>query len=180
MRTLTDMLIASALVVLFLVLPADLAAKERRGANLVVTRLDGSQVRGELIAVKPDSLLLLSDLGRDESIDLANIKSIRIVRKSRAGKGAFIGSMGGVLTGVVLGAASGGIDEFTSGGAAVWLGITLGVVGGLGGLVVGSMAGVDSSFTVAGKAETVVAAYWDKLRAHARVPRLPGRSPSAR
>jgi hypothetical protein len=81
MKKVTAKLIVSALVVSFLILPAGLSAKERRGADLIVTRLDGSQLSGELIAVKP---------------------------------------------------------------------------------------------------ETVVNEYWDKLRAHARVPRLSGRSPSSR
>jgi len=173
MKTITAKLIASVLVVSFLVLPAGLSAKERRGANLIVTRLDGSQVSGELIAVKRDSLLLLS-AGTDLTIDLADIKSIRIVRKSRAGRGAFLGSMGGALTGGVLGAVSGGIDEYTSGEAAVVLGFFFGVIGGLGGLSLGTIMGVDTTIAVAGEPAEVVADHWDKLRAHSREGRLPG------
>ena len=173
MKTMTTKLIASALVVLFLVIPADLSAKERRGANLIVTRLDGSQVAGELIAVKPDSLLLLS-AGTDLTIALAEIKSIRIVRKSRVGRGAFLGFLGGLLTGGVLGAASGGLDEYTSGEAAVVLGAFFGVIGGLGGLSLGTIMGVDTTIAVAGEPAEVVADHWDRLRTYSREGRLPG------
>lgn len=167
-------LVALTLVVFLLVIPDSVSAKERRGANIVVTRLDGSQVGGELIAVKPDSLLLLS-AGTDLTIAMAEIKSIRIVRKSRAGRGAFLGSIGGVLTGGVLGAVSGGgIDELTSGAFALVLGFSFGVIGGLGGLSLGAIMGVDTTIAVAGEPEEVVADHWDRLRTYSREGRLPG------
>ena len=40
-------------------LSGNLIAKERRGAELIVQKKDGQQIRGELIAVKQNSLLLL-------------------------------------------------------------------------------------------------------------------------
>ena len=178
MKTMTAKLIASALVVSFLVLPAGLSAKERRGADLIVTKLDGSQLSGELIAVKRDSLLLLSN-GRDESVDLADIKTVRIVKKSLAGKGALYGFLAGALGGAGVGLAMGRTDLFEE-KTPLALGVFGGAIGALSGLLVGSVAGLDSSFTVAGKPEAAVNEYWDKLRAHAREPRLPGRSPSSR
>ena len=178
MKTMTAKLIVSALVVSFLVLPAGLSAKERRGANLIVTRLDGSQLSGELIAVKRDSLLLLSN-GRDESVDLADIKTVRIVKKSLAGKGALYGFLAGAAGGALWGSANQDEDVWGNGTALV-AGAYVGAIGALSGLLLGSVAGLDSSFTFAGKPETVVNEYWDKLRAHAREPRLPGRSSSSR
>jgi hypothetical protein len=171
MKNVCGKLIASALVVSFLILPAGLSAKERRGANLIVTRLDGSQVSGELIAVKRDSLLLLS-YGRDESIDLLDVKTVRIVKKSRAGKGALYGFLVGAAGGAVVGLAMGRTDM---GGNKTWLltGGYGGAMGALSGLLVGSVAGVDSIFSFAGQSEAAESAYWEKLRAHARVPRLP-------
>jgi hypothetical protein len=178
MKIVTAKLIASALVVSFLVLPAGLSAKERRGANLIVTRLDGSQVSGELIAVKRDSLLLLSN-GRDESIDLADVKTVRIVKKSRAGKGALYGFLVGAAGGALWGSANQDSDVWGNGTA--WVaGAYVGAIGALTGLLAGSVLGLDSSFTIAVEPETVVNEYWNKLRAHARVPRLPGRSSSSR
>ena len=172
MRTLTGMLIASAAIIVFLALPADLSAMERRGAELIVTRLDGSQVGGELIAVKRDSLLLLS-YGRDESIDLADIKTVRIVKKSLAGKGALYGFLVGAVGGAGVGLAMGRTDAFEEKTPLV-LGVFGGAIGALSGLLLGSVAGLDSNFTVAGKSEAAVSAYWDKLRAYSREGRLPG------
>ncbi len=46
------------LIFSLVMLPTSLYAK-KRGAKIVVTKLDGQQIKGELIAVKPNSLLLL-------------------------------------------------------------------------------------------------------------------------
>jgi hypothetical protein len=166
------MLIASVLIISFLIFPADLSAKERRGANLIVTRLDGSQVAGELIAVKPDSLLLLSNVGRDESIDLANIKTVRIVRKSRAGLFAGIGGAAGAAVGATVGAYvfNGGSDDEP---ASLRNGLVFGALGALAGWLADSMVNSDTHFTVAEKAPEVVAGFWDKLQAYSRMGRLP-------
>jgi hypothetical protein len=172
MKTMTAKLIASVLVVSFLVLPADLSAKERRGAKIVITRLDGSKVSGELIAVKRDSLLLLNNVGRDESIDIVDIKSIRIVRRSRAGRGALFGFLGGALTGALLG--SGGMEDFSGAQAALILGGFFGAIGGLGGLSLGTIMGVDTTIAVAGEPEALVRSHMENLRAFSREFRLPG------
>ncbi len=82
------------LVVAILFVPAGLSAKDRKGADIVVTRTNGSQFGGELIAVKPDSLLLLS-AGMALSIPLADIREVRIVRKPKALLFAGIGGAAG-------------------------------------------------------------------------------------
>lgn len=174
MRTLTGKLIASALAVSLLILPANVSAKERRGATLLVTRLDGSGVRGELIAVKPDSLVLLSTAGVDISVGVAEIGSVRIIRRSKAGKDALWGGVGGVLVGGVLGGLSGGIDEFTPTGAAVFLGLVFGVAGGLGGLGVGTLMGVDTTIAFAGEPDALARSRMEKLRVYSREYRLGG------
>jgi hypothetical protein len=172
MKKVTGKLIASALIISFLVIPANLSAKERRGANLIVTRLDGSQLSGELIAVKPDSLLLLSNVGRDESIDLAGIKTVRIVRKSRAGLFAGIGGAAGAAVGATVGAYvfNGGSDDEPS---SLRNGLVFGALGALAGWLADSMVNSDSHFTVAGKPPDAVAGFWDKLKAYSRMGRLP-------
>jgi hypothetical protein len=88
--------VAIVLAILFLVLPGSLSAREKRGATLIVTLKDGHFAEGELIAVKPDSLLLLA--GRDVSVPLAEIRSIRVVRKSKA----LVGGLCGLAAGVAL------------------------------------------------------------------------------
>src|SRR4030042_1573015 len=118
MRAPTGLFIAVALVISLLALPAGLSAKERRGADLIVTRLDGSKARGELIAVKQDTLLLFSP-GTDLTIPLADIKAVQIVRKSRAGKGALYGFRAGAVGGAGGGLAMGRGDS--AGGKAALL-----------------------------------------------------------
>ena len=149
-------------------LPPGLSAKSKRGADLVVTRLDGSQVSGELIAVRSDALLLLSG-GADISVGIAEIASIRIARRSRAlPGGALVGA--GIAGGMI--AIS---EQTTEEEAGVILAIPLGA---LVGMALGAVAGSDTSFPVAGEQEAATARNMDRLRAYSREARLP-RGPEA-
>jgi len=172
MKNVCGKLITSALIALLLFIPAGLSAKEKRGANLAVTRRDGSQVSGELIAVKRDSLLLLNNVGRDESIDLAGIKSVRIVKKSRAGLLSGIGGAAGAAVGATVGAYvfnAGSDDEPSS----LRNGLVFGALGALTGLLADSMVNSDTHITVAGMTPEAVAGFWDNLKAYSRMGRLP-------
>ena len=80
-------LAATMAALLALVLPATLPAANWRGANLIVTRQDGGGP-GELIAVKPETLVLLAVDAKVESVPLAEIKSIKIVRRPKVWQGA--------------------------------------------------------------------------------------------
>ena len=53
--------IALFLVISLLVLTGNLLAKERRRAKLIIQKKDDQQVKGKLITVKQNSLLLLSE-----------------------------------------------------------------------------------------------------------------------
>ena len=93
--------ISLLLVVSILSLSIPLTAKERKGADLIVQKTDGAKVRGELIAVKENSLLLKErDTGADVSVDIGDVEVIRIVKKQKILKGAGWG----VLSGGVVGA----------------------------------------------------------------------------
>jgi hypothetical protein len=176
MKSIYGKLVVPILVVLLLVIPAGLSAKERRGADLVVTRLDGSQVGGELIAVKRDSLLLLS-YGRDESIDLADVKTVRIVKKSLAGKGTLYGFLAGALSGALWGI--GHQDEDVFGKATpLAAGIYVGAIGALGGLALGIVVGFDTTFPVAGEPEALTRRRLENLRARTREFRTLGPEPA--
>ena len=155
-------LVATVLALLILVLPGALSARERRGANLVITLKDGHFVTGELIAVKPDSLLLLAE--KDESVDLAGIRSIRIVRKSKARLGGLYGSLAGTL--------SGGIEVALEGGTRTEIGLGLvfgGILGGAVGLGVGAIAGTDKTIQFEGKSESEIKQALSYLRGKARI-----------
>ena len=96
MRKLTVLLLAFST----LALSGNIFAKERKGANLFIQKKDGTQVKGELIAVKQNSLLLIErNSGADETVDIRKIGIIRIVKKSK--------TLAGCITGLFLGAAVG-------------------------------------------------------------------------
>jgi hypothetical protein len=94
------------LVFSLMMLSVNLYAKERRGAKLIITKKNGHQIEGELISVKPTSLLLLNTEGTDVSIYIEDIKVIRVVKKSQVGKGMLygflIGAGGGAFIGLVV------------------------------------------------------------------------------
>jgi hypothetical protein len=172
MRELTAKRFVCILIVATLVIPAGLSAKDRKGADIVVTKTDGSQFGGELIAVKPDSLLLLS-AGMDLSIPLADIREVRIVRKSHAPLFAGIGGAAGATVGAIVGLYTGGGDD-EAGPASIRGGVVFGALGALAGLLTSSVFSRDSRFDVAGGRQEAVAGFWDSLRFYSREGRLPG------
>ena len=168
MKKVCGKVIAPTLIVLLLIIPADLSAKDRRGANLVVTRLDGSQVAGELIAVKPHSLLLLGK-GTDVTVGLADIKSVRIVRRSRAKPLALIGFLSGAAEGAYIVSR----DEEDRNTKTTLL--AAGIIGGIQGLLglgIGLGLGADAVLPFAGEADGVVARYLDRLKGYSREGRM--------
>ena len=175
MKRKPGMLGLSALFVSILLQPAVLSAKTKRGATLLVTRLDGRQYKGELIAVKPEGLLLLTADGNAPTVDRADVKSVRIVRRSRAGLFAGIGGAAG-LAGMGALVLSGGSDV-DYGTEKVLIGAG---AGALAGFLAGIVRGMDSEFTVAGQPEAVVAVYWRKLSAYSREGLLPGPAPQTK
>lgn len=154
-------LAATVLAFLILVLPGALSARERRGANLVITLKDGQQIKGELIAVKPDSLLLF--VKKDESVDLAGIRSIRITKKSKALLGGACGYLAGLAVTTIY--AKTQPEEDMAG-----LSGLLFLPGGLGiGLLVGAHAGKDKTIQLEGKSESEVRQALVYLRGKARI-----------
>lgn len=131
------------------------AAKERTGANIIVTKNDGSQLNGELIAVKKDSLLLLvggPSAGVAHSIAWETITKIVIVRHSKVVQGMAIGGLllgvGGALIGYACGDDPPGWISFTADQKAAFFGTTLALVGIIVGGVSGASAGADVSLPV--------------------------------
>ena len=107
MNPISKKFISLFLVFSLMMLSANLYAKERRGAKLIVTKKNGQQIEGELITIKPNSLLLLDTEGKDVSVDIVDIKVIRVVKKSKTGRlealiGLLIGASAGVILGIVL------------------------------------------------------------------------------
>jgi hypothetical protein len=176
-----------------LTLPVNLIAKERRGAELIIQRI-GDQARkvkrtqfdgtpwettditgiyGELIAVKPNSLLLLDASGKDVSVDIADIKAIRIVKKSKFWIGAGIGVLIGGAAGAILGYSEGDdppdIISFSAGEKALIVGISLGLTGFLLGGNAGAGAGKDKTYQIDKMTDSETQETLDKLRKKARI-----------
>jgi len=161
-------LIALVLIVSFISLPMSVLAQERRGANLKVTRKDGMQVNGELIGVKPHALLLLSHVGKDESVDIVDISSITITRKSNAGSGFLVGFLIGAVAGGVIAYKTNPDETYRGIGTAAGA-VLLGCLAGLLGLAVGAAAGSDETMYLEGMSEDAVRDTLAKLRDKARI-----------
>jgi len=159
-------LISLVLIFSLMMLSTNLYAKERRGAKLIITKKNGLQTAGELIAVKPNSLLLLNTEGRDVSVGIADIRNIRILKKSKAllgaGIGLVVGGGGGVLFPHIVGGAS---DPW------YWsqIGILTGFGGLLAGAIVGGLFGIDKKIQIEGKSDLEIQKTMDKLRKKARI-----------
>ena len=172
-------LIALFLVFSLMMLSANLYAKERRGAKLIITKKDGQQIEGELITVKPNSLLLLDrKSGADVSVDIGDVRVIRIVKKSKVLEGAGLGLLicGGIgaLGGFAMGDTThrgwyGSTYKSTRSEEALGYGIMFGVIGLSIGALLGSSAGKDEAIPIEGKPPAFIEFNLEKLRKKARI-----------
>ena len=146
-----------------------LEAKDRQGSHLKITNKDGGQLEGELIAVKPTALLLLSGGGSDVSADIAGIDTIRIVKKSKAVTGMLIGLGAGAVVGGIIGATEKS-DIITPAGDILLGAAVLGAVGLVAGGVTGLIISRPETIKIGGMDESGAKAALEKLRKQARVP----------
>jgi hypothetical protein len=155
------------------ILAAPLAGQAKKGATVLVTMKAGEQVEGELIAVKPASLLLLSSSGQDRSIDTAEVFSVTVVRRSKAGQGAMLGLTIGAVGGFAGGAIYAKAAHLCPGCEAPMARAGMGVLGGLagvvGGLIAGVSAGRDLNFALDSPDSPSFAISLQKLKKYARV-----------
>ncbi|UCE22440.1 MAG: hypothetical protein JSV46_09595 [Candidatus Aminicenantes bacterium] len=152
------------LVFSLMMISMNLYAKERRGAIIVITKKDGKQFQGELIAVKQNSLLILVPSGRDVSFDIPDVFRIRVMRKSEWLIGASIGFLiGGGITALAVT----GIEFYAWGGFVIPLLI---LTGGSIGAVLGAVAtGKDKMIRLEGMTDSEIQETLEKLRKQARV-----------
>jgi len=167
-------LITLVLVFFLLTLSANLYAKNK-GAKLKVAKKDGQLIEGELITVKPNSLLLLNTEGRDVSVGIGDIRVIRIVKKSKLFQSLGIGLLIGAGTGAILGLAEGGSIDFfggtiTAGENALIGGALLGFNGLILGGIAGASAGRDKTIQFEGMTDLEIKDILEKLRKKARIP----------
>ena len=160
---------ALLLVFSLMMLSVNLYAKERCGAKLIITKLDGQQIEGELIAVKTNSLLLLNRDGKEETIDISDIKAIRVVKESRGGRLALIGLLTGCVVGAVYGSLYQGLPDY---GASFYVPIftfSLGILGMIVGGYAGEIKGTDKKIRIQGMTELHINETLNYLRKKARI-----------
>ena len=161
------------LVFSIMMLSMNLYAKERRGAKLIITKKDGQQVEGELITVKPNSLLLLNPEGKDMSVYIVDIRIIRIVKKSKflqsLGMGVLIGAGIGAIYGFAQGETSWWFETYTAMDMALIGGAFFGFLGLFFGAIAGLASGTDVKILIEGKSDKKIQKTLDKLRKKARV-----------
>ena len=154
----------------------DLAAEERRGAEVVIQTHNERQVGGELIAVKQNSLLLLDGKsGADVSVDVPDIVLVKIVKKSKAGPGALFGFLGGAGLGAITAAADkANQDEdpwanFWQSTFAIGAVVFFILAGTVVGLTVGAILGKDQTIKFEGKSPEEITTILAKLEKRARI-----------
>lgn len=158
----------------------NLYAKEARGASVEIyktkprTKMEGTpwqetalpDLKGELIAVKQNSLLLKDyDSGADVSVDIKDVYSVVILKTPKTSLGAISGLIIGVASGTYIGYR---VGWRTSAGA-MWGGVIGGVTGVLAGAIIGSQINRSETYQFAGKSDTSLRWILDELRKKARV-----------
>jgi len=175
--------IVTLVIVSSLLLPSGaLFAKERQGAELVITKTDGTIIKGELIAVKKNSTLLLESSSRiGGSIDVSEAKIIKIVKGSNTGVGVFFGLLAGGATGAIIGHSIGSnepeqdpVGNFfrpLTEAVGTVIGVAIGVFAGslLGGAIGGSIQNYET-FGIEGKSQEQIDLVLRILRSKARFP----------
>ncbi len=161
------------LVIPLLGFSQNLIAAERQGAMLSVQMKDGHQENGELIAVKPSSLLLLdSASGSDLSIEVSDISAVRVVKKSKAKRGLGVGALAGAALGAAIGAFVWESDDILPSRTkrAIVTGALFAVPVGLLGLIVGATKGADIKIPFEGRSDLQIQSSLRELRYIARIP----------
>ncbi len=160
-------------IVSIVLLTSILGAKERRGATLLVTRNDGTVVKGELLAVKGENLILMSESAREGITEnIGELKIIRVIKKPKVFEGIGIGVLVGGAAGGTLGAAAWSGDALfeTRGEAALVTSALFGAIGGFLGGLIGGLASVDANIPVKKTDPVYISFIAGKLRRLARDP----------
>jgi len=175
MKPKRNKLVSLFLVFFLLTISGNLYAK-KQGAKLIIMKKDGQLIEGELITVKPNSLLLLNTEGRDVSVDIADIKVIRVMKRSKlwtgAGLGALIGGGGTALYTHLFFKENHESDLkyiFTA-----LYGLIGGAAGALAGGFIGASAGRDKTIQIEGRPDSEIRETLEYLGKKARVPDYPG------
>lgn len=152
-----------------LFLSSSLFADSRRGSILDVAKTDGTKIRGELIAVRGNSILLADEqAGYGTTVMFGEIQNLVIVKKAHVWTGAGIGLLGGTALGRLLGSSGG----HTWGPDMVMLeGVGIGAITGVVlGIAAAAGLGEDIKLIKNGYSRLPERALLKKLKSMARIP----------
>jgi hypothetical protein len=126
---------ATALVALFVIARAGLpleARRARHGATVEVTLVDGGRVRGELLAVKSDALLIYDQETRQgRRLELTTVSSVKAKKRTKFGTGFLVGTLGGLAAAGIYNLTGGEIVKDYSTAHYMSFAPTAGLLGGL-------------------------------------------------
>ena len=168
--------IVAVLLVVTSFFVADVSAKERKhGAELLIQKKDGREIRGELLTVKGSRLLLMDSSSLSGvTLDIEEISRIRVVKKSKFFKSAGKGLLWGGGIGAALGFAQGDTEfmfsTITAGELALALGLTCGVIAGSVGGILGYSKGIDELIDLEGRSSDEIGLILNKLNSRSRYP----------
>ncbi|MCK4762793.1 MAG: hypothetical protein KAW12_11415 [Candidatus Aminicenantes bacterium] len=160
-----------AVVFFSLICPGNLwAKKEKVGATIVVTKVDGQEVKGELLKVKNDSLLLLVPESLAKvTIGIDEIDTIFIKSKSKKGNGGLLGLVAGGAVGFLLvNSALQGVNDGSEGIFPVVAGVGCAAVGFIIGSGLSRAASKSKTYRIKGKFPIQIKSILKKLNKKAR------------
>jgi hypothetical protein len=143
-----------------------------KGAQIEIQQKNGRAVKGELITVKENSLLIVDSVsGADVSVLIADIRYITILKKSKALLWGGIGSAAGIGIGALSGViAHGGEQWFGSQAEWAMYGAATGaVIGLIGGIAVGAIMGSDKTFDMDEQTQSEIKKTMKYLQGIARI-----------
>jgi hypothetical protein len=142
----------------------------RRGATLLIQTKGQQPIKGELIAVKWDAILLkLSYSSFETSLDIDDIKIITIMKGTKTGIGAISGFVIGGAIGVFLSSSYKGLGSGTP-SLKFCYGTFFGFLGGLVGYVIDGDIEGKEIIQIEGKSDSEIKKILEDLRKKARVP----------
>lgn len=165
-----------SILLFFIPVSSTLAKEKKHGAELEILAKYGSFIKGELLAVKGTKLILMESGSKSEvDKDISEVRSIKIVNKSKFLKGAGYGLLIGGGSGFLLGILSGDDppDVFmpmTALQKAFLGGAVFGILGAPIGGLFGAMKGKDESINLEGRSAEEIKLILKKLNKKARIP----------
>ena len=165
-KTISLILVFSILLVCF----GDAFAKNKRGAEVTLQKKDGQEVKGELLVVEENILVLLeSTSGEKVSVETADIRVILIEEEAKPLKWAAYGFFGvGVPVLINVAVYNKKFDRCAVSCGSLWAGI-----GAVLGIIYGYIFGIKRKFTLEEKSKDQIQKILDKLRTKARLSSLP-------